>query len=666
MRSGGDGNQAPAAATHTRGAHAARVAPAVTGGGRVSGLARPSTVKVIAACLVVLFGAAGFAGGLWSSPSAEPTMQSFLLDWQQHSYAAAAGLTTGDPASVAADLRGAYARLDAASFSLSMGYIRQQGTVAWASFNAGVELGENSTLWTYQGQVRLRETSAGWKVDWSPSVINPGLRTGLHLAMTTLTPGRGALLDAAGRPLAASSAEYVVGVIPSRLRSATATARALGRVTGLEASELAGWIQTAPSGGFQELVQLTPTKYRAMAAQLQRIHGLITRRQRTSLFSSVAPLVTGSVGAEDSPALRDDGIAYRPGATVGLSGLQASYQSQLAGSPTTKVVTEDGAGHQISVLRTWSGNAPAPVRTTIELPVQRAADRVVRSAGGSATLVAVSAATGRILAAASHTTRGVAPLSPLAGKYPPGEAFTMISAEALLATGLTSGAHISCVSSNDVGGRTFHNPPGQSRPRGNPTFGADFAHACDTAMVGLSARLSSAALRRAADQFGLDRSWGLPRSLGAFSGSIPDASGPARLASETIGQGGVLMSPLTLAMIASEVESGQWRAPSLVAAAGDPSAARQLPFSGTTLGQLRALMRGTVTSGVASGANLAGAPVYGQVGTVQLAPKGRASWGSWFVGYRGGVAFAVLRTGPAPSPAGAVPLATRFLLAVGH
>ena len=90
------------ASTRRRGAHAA-AAPETSGtppaaattdtlGRRVSGFrARLSPLRVIIAVLVFGFTTIVFTGGLWSSPSAEPTVQQFLLDWQQHSYAAVAG-----------------------------------------------------------------------------------------------------------------------------------------------------------------------------------------------------------------------------------------------------------------------------------------------------------------------------------------------------------------------------------------------------------------------------------------------------------------------------------------------------------------------------------------------------------------------------------------------
>ena len=149
------------ASTRRRGAHAAAgPAPAAGGGmpgtGGLRGLAGPglsklrarlTPVRVIVAVLVVGFVTVIFTGGLWSSPSAEPTVQQFLLDWQQHSYAAAAALTTGKPSEVTNELANAYSRLDAAAYYLNMGPISQSGGTATARFTASVDLGQNGAPW---------------------------------------------------------------------------------------------------------------------------------------------------------------------------------------------------------------------------------------------------------------------------------------------------------------------------------------------------------------------------------------------------------------------------------------------------------------------------------------------------------------------------------------
>ena len=374
---------------------------------RVNGLrTRTSLPKVIAAVLVIGFGAVGFASGLWSTPSAEPAVQAFLLAWQQHQYRAAAELTTGKPEVVAAALQDAYLQLDAA------GLLRRHGPDQPAREHrpcAVQRLGRprpGRPPWDYNGSFDLRQTGSGWKVVWSPSVINPGLRPGLRLAVVSSTPRRAMLEDADGDPLQVPSTAYVAGVRPDRLKHPEVTAARLGRITKLDPSQLLGFILAAPRSSFQELVVLRPSQYSRMASSAGQVPGLIIRSEDLRLFTSIAPAVVGSVGTETSSTLRDQGIAYRPGATVGLSGLQRTHQRDLAGTPTIKVVTETAGGRQAAVLRSWPGQASRPVRTTIDSGLQMAADTAMESLPQSAAAVAIQASTGRILTVAQHTAGG--------------------------------------------------------------------------------------------------------------------------------------------------------------------------------------------------------------------------------------------------------------------
>jgi hypothetical protein len=63
---------------------------------------------------------------------------------------------------------------------------------------------------------------------------------------------------------------------------------------------------------------------------------------------------------------------------------------------------------------------------------------------------------------------------------------------------------------------------------------------------------------------------------------------------------------------------------------------------------LRALMREAVQSGAARRADVSGQPIYGQAGTTVLKPGRHPKWATWFVGYRGGLAFAVLEFSGSP------------------
>jgi membrane peptidoglycan carboxypeptidase len=78
------------------------------------------------------------------------------------------------------------------------------------------------------------------------------------------------------------------------------------------------------------------------------------------------------------------------------------------------------------------------------------------------------------------------------------------------------------------------------------------------------------------------------------------------------------------------------------------------------LTSLRSLMRQTVTSGAARSANVRGQAVFGQVGNVSLGLGHNGLRAVWFVGYRGGVAFAVLELTKSASSS-AAPVARAFL-----
>ncbi len=665
--------------THSRGAHAGKPAPLASGRGpsargtrargareggtrvgvtRVGGVRlRSARARVVAASCATAVLLLGVALG-WASPepSAEPTVQAFLLDWENGWYASAAGQTTGAPAEVAAALHGAYRQVGAAALSLSMGQISQHGDTAEAHFEASIDLGRGGLPWTYQGDFRLRRVGDGWKVVWSPSVIVPGLQPGIRLAVVETMPPRAQLLDAEGKPLAPASLVYTVGVYPSRLRNAARTVNGLAAATGLSASQVLSWVSEAPAADFLELLRLSPASYQRLGGRLSRVPGLTIKRERVRLLKSIAGAVSGSVGTEAAGLLQQEGIPYRPGATVGLSGLQQYFQRPLVGTPTTEVVEESPAGHVVSVLQRWPGKPGQDVHTTIDSRVQNAADHAISSLPASAAIVAVSTTTGRILAVAQHKAPGLPWARALDGRYQPGQAFTIVSTAALLSTtGFDVNAPVSCAASNPVGGENFTNVTPEPILG---TFRADFARACATAFAGLSLRLSAKDLLQAADGFGLGKPWQLPLPLKAFTGSIQPPRGQAQMAEDTIGTGSVRVSPLDMAIAAEVVQSQTWRPPSLVT--NDPGLTPTVPFRLEVVSALQALMRSTVTSGAGRAADVVGPAVFGQVGSGPPGSGGKDLRADWFVGYQGNVAFAVLELTGSARPS-AAQLAGQFL-----
>jgi cell division protein FtsI/penicillin-binding protein 2 len=557
-------------------------------------------------------------------------------------------------------LRTAYQQLGAAAYYLTMGPIDQHSGTAEAHFFASVDLGQDGAPWSYEGRFAMRKTSSGWRVLWSPSVINPGLRQGLRMAVVTRMPARAPLLDAEGTPLIHPSPAWVAQVRPGQLAHPEETADKFAMVTGLDDQQVLSVIDAAPQTHPLTLVTLSPPAYAKLRKKLGKVPGLMMRRKSIRLFDTSAADVTGTVGTELAPVLQAQGVSYRPGTTVGVSGLQEVFQRRLAGSAETEVIAENQAGHQVAILKQWDGTKGTAVRTTLEGGVQRAAANAVAGQPAASAIVAVQSSTGHIIAVADHPGGGTR-VDPLAGQYQPGEAFTIVSAAALLANRTMLDEQIPCLPSTRVGGRTFTNVPAVSGLGTQPLFSMDFAQSCGTAFTTLSQGLTGSRLADSAAAFGLGAQWKLP--LSTFSGSFRASQTQGGLAADTIGEQGVQVSPLAMALVAAGVDSGKWRPPVLVTSPPDPGLSPRVVASAQTVVSLRTLMRDAVTSGAARGANLGGAPVYGQVGTARAA-VGSKYWAHWFVGYRGGVAFAVLELTKSPSTS-AVPLGASFLSGLG-
>ena len=288
----------------------------------------------------------GLATGFGSELSAEPTAQAFLFDWQQQQYAAAGALTTAASDTVTTDLRGAFAQLDATQLFLTMKSVVQHGGTAEASFMATVDLAQQGRVWTYRGQFDLRRVDGNWKVEWTPGVINPNLGPGDRLAVVTRFPARAAVLDAEGGPLQLPAPAYVLGVWPDRLSSPAATARAFATHTRLQAGQVLGQITAAPPHQFLRLATLDSATYASLRPSLRSVPGLVVRPESQRLFQAKATGLVGEVGSEINERLRADGELYAPGTTVGLSGLEQTYQRQLLGTPTTEVVAVNSAGRR--------------------------------------------------------------------------------------------------------------------------------------------------------------------------------------------------------------------------------------------------------------------------------------------------------------------------------
>ncbi|GHH67091.1 penicillin-binding protein [Streptosporangium violaceochromogenes] len=317
-----------------------------------------------------------------------------------------------------------------------------------------------------------------------------------------------------------------------------------------------------------------------------------------------------------------------------------------------ETVQADGRTRELAVFKAPETKGAL---TTISRQVQAAAARALDGVSRPAAIVAVRGHTGEVLAVADRLGGGNDGQNAFRGLYPPGSAFKLVTTTALFAAGLSPDSPTDCPASyTPPGGRPFGNAGGHSAP-GPITLATAFAISCNTAFITQTARLPAGGegLVRAAELFGFNRDIEGPGVCGRI---VPPGDGNA-LASDAIGQGSVVASPLCMALAAAAVQDGSWHQP-VMTPQGRRSAPVRLPEK--AVAGLRAMMLRAVTAGTASSGGLPSGTA-GKTGTAQVAGE---EDDAWFVGYRGDTAFAVLVLHGGSGASAAVPVAARFLRAL--
>jgi cell division protein FtsI/penicillin-binding protein 2 len=611
---------------------------------------------------VLVVGGALVAGGCGSGPSPDPIARAFLSDWAGGHGLAAGRLTNARPASVSAALSGFTAGLDASSSRFRLTGIDQNGTRAVAHFAASVRLAGLAGEWRYRGRLRMTEAGGRWRVTWTPADLNPLLHARERILTVRTLPSRASLLDRTGVPLERPREVVTVGVVPALLKPRAQVIATLAKALKIDGGALSNTVAHAPPQDFLPVITLRQPAYERVRAVIHPLKGV-------HFQTGVLPLgptpgfgraVLGQVGPATATAIRSAGPLALPSDSIGLSGLQLVYQRRLAGIASGRVELVDSGGRVLSTLFVVHGQPGTPVRTTLSLRLQNAAESALPQINRPAALVAVQPSTGQILAVANRPALSTDDIG-LDGSYPPGSTFKVVTTAALLAHGFDPRSHVTCPASITVQGKRFTNYAGESAA--GASFVQDFAMSCNDAFISLAPRLQPGDIASAAKRFGFGSHWTLP--LPAYSGQAPAPGSPVERAADMIGQGKILASPLNMALVAAAVDSGDWRPPALIVQPPQAQRASPVPVASGTASELRTLMRAVVTSGTGRAANLPGAPVFGKTGTAEFGSGNPPPTDAWFIGFRGDLALAVVVQGGGVGGVVAAPIAARFLRAVG-
>lgn len=515
--------------------------------------------------------------------------------------------------------------------------------------------------WEVRSTLPFVRVEGRWRLLWTPAVLHPDAQPGDGFARTRTWAPRAPLLDAEGAPLTLPGEVIRIGLEPRKVADREAVLAALQGQLGVDPARVRAALE-APGlqpTAFLPVIDVRPERYQRVRGALAPLPGVFFRRvpARLSPAEGWAAHTLGRVGEATAELLQALGAPYLPGDVVGLSGLERALERTLAGSPSGEVrLVRQGEGPR--VLHRFEGQEGVAVRTTLRRSAQAAAEAALEGVAQPAALVAVDVQTGDVVAVASRPL-GEGLNRALQGRYPPGSTFKVVTAEALLAAGLTPASPAACPAEVVAGGKRFKNFEGEVL--GSSTLRQAFAHSCNTSFVLLAQGLPEGALAAAAARFGFgaDVLLGLPAPTADF----PPPQDAAELAAAAIGQGRVLATPLHMASVAAAAASGAWRPPHLMAGAATPPESTR-PLTAGAEGGLRALMRAVVTEGSGRSAAADVPGLMGKTGTAEFGKAQPPQTHAWFVGVHGGLAFAVLVEGGGVGGRVAVPLAARFARAL--
>ncbi len=480
---------------------------------------------------------------------------------------------------------------------------------------------------------------------------------------------RGRILDRLGRVLADNEQVYRVTVTPALARDLKTVLVRLSRVVPLTSEKREQIavrarrqsrnlpIVVASELSFDDVAEIS-----VLAPHLPGVRADIAWRRRYHDGVTMGHIV-GYVGNADRMAREDADPALKvPGARAGHSGVELALETALRGE-AGQIRTEVDARGRIG--RALDHKAAAPgrdVRLTIDSALQKhVLARLTQERRGA--VVALEAETGAVVAMASHPTFDPSPLGggvsdqlwrrlsslesrpmlnrAIAGLYPPGSTFKMVTALAALHNDIISPKdYVTCDGSFDLKAQTFR--CWRRHGHGRVDLHRALKESCDVYFYELAHRVGIDAIADMARHLGLGRVFDTDIAL-QKAGVIPDPEwkranvsakfGGAWLPGETvlagIGQGYVATTPLQLAVMAARLATGRAIEPyvTLPAAGEVREPAKPLRLQARRLDAVRRGMVAVVNEEGGTGGNayLDGVVVAGKTGTSQISRRSSES-----------------------------------------
>ncbi|MDN5757352.1 MAG: penicillin-binding protein [Tomitella sp.] len=586
-------------------------------------MGRPRTLALTG--MLVSFGVLASSCSVFGSD--ETALERFASAIDSGDVAAAAALTT-DPAAATETLQAVFDGVGDTDVHLSPSDPDVAGGESTAT-EVEWTVPSGDTVQT-AGTVTL--TDDGSAVQWSPQIIDTRLQEGGRLVYADERRFSTPIVDRHGVDLLEWAPVTIVRLDPGNIAAAAPVADAVASVEpSITADSIRDAVGADPENPYT-VISLREDDIAPIRDTLAAIPGVQLVEQGRMI----------SAGEAESPVFGD---------------LREYWRGELdAGAGWSLSVDNPGGSARVG------GEDPAPmddVRTTLDVPMQVAAQQGVGTRSEPATIVAMRPSTGAVLAVAQNDAADEQGPIALTGLFPPGSTFKTVTTSAALQAGVAGADTVlPCPGRTTVEGRSI--PNDDDFELGDVPLHTAFAQSCNTTQAIMAAQLGPTDMRDVAASLGFGVDFTTP-ALTTVTGKVPvTEGGPARVEA-AIGQGTVVASPFGMTeMVASLKNGGQMVLPMLVK--GQRATADQQPaaLEPGTVDALQAMMRETVQSGTAQSlSDIDG--LGGKTGTAEIA-DGKAH--GWFAGAVDDVAFTAFIEG-ADSSGPAVTMAGEFLRGAG-
>ena len=585
-----------------------------------------------------------------ATPGPEARLSAFVAAWQDLDATKAADLTS-DPAAATLFLDEVASNLDPRSLEIVVGTTeRPQPDAATTPVTYTWKFADDE-IWSYPATWSWQRDSGGdWSLDWAPTVVHPDLseRQTLSVRRTEAQPGvlvdrnnvqvaapvrvYSVVMKAAG-PAVAPTAAALAPVLAGIDKSVTAEAIVAGAgvaVAEATAPPADGSSSSAPSAAptsasvkpkdvTYTVINLRERDYRKLKPQLDRIAGL-----------------TFPSEVRDLPPTRDFAKAVLPEAT-------AVATPKLTGTQGWKVIIVDTTGGALETLADHPAVPGSRVVLTLDGTLQQSAEKVLAPLAKPAAMVVMQPSTGEILAVAQNTAANVQGNIALTGQYPPGSTFKVVTATAGLESGIIKpGKEVACPGTFTIDGREIRNSHDFDLGTVDSTLA--FAKSCNTTFASVATQLPADALTVAASSYGIGLDFVMPGAT-TLTGKVPPAPSQVQRAENGFGQGQVLMTPFSAALMAATAANGTMPMPTLIR--GTTTTVDKAPPQRPAEVQqaIRTYLQAVVQGGTGSVLERYG-DVHAKTGTAEFsAEDGSIHAHAWIIGYRGDLAFAVMIVG---------------------